>query len=40
MKPEKKINPNGEVIEIEDGVAVVVETHPIYEYLYDYTSEP
>jgi hypothetical protein len=42
VKPERKVNANGEVIEIdENGVAVVVEEHPIYEYLYDYvSSEP
>lgn len=40
MKPEKKINPNGEVIEIHENYTIVIEEHPIYEYLFDYVSEP
>jgi hypothetical protein len=40
VKPEKKINNVGEVVEVHEEYGVVIETHPVYEYLYDYTSEP
>jgi hypothetical protein len=40
MKPERKVE-RGQVIEIYEQFAVVVEDHPVYEFLYDYiSSEP